>query len=105
PSFPQYDIARSQMKGFGAVLAFELKGGYEAAVRFQDSLKLILRVASLGDVQSLITHPASTSHRMLSPEERIKRGISDGLVRLSVGIEDPEDLWLDIEQALNNLGQ
>lgn len=104
-SFPQYDIACSQMKGFGAVLAFELKGGYEAAVRFQDSLKLILRAASLGDVQSLITHPASTSHRMLSLEERIKRGISDGLVRLSVGIEDPEDLWLDIEQALNNLGQ
>jgi methionine-gamma-lyase len=91
------------MRGFGAVLAFELKGGYQAAVRFQDSLKLILRVASLGDVQSLITHPASTSHRMLSPEERLRRGITDGLVRLSVGIEDAHDLWNDIEQALDGL--
>jgi methionine-gamma-lyase len=103
PTFPQYEIARSQMKGFGAVLAFELKGGYQAAVRFQDSLKLIQRVASLGDVQSLITHPASTSHRMLSPEERLRRGITDGLVRLSVGIEDALDLWNDIEQALEGL--
>ena len=103
PTFPQYQISRSQMRGFGAVLAFELKGGYQAAVRFQDSLKLILRVASLGDVQSLITHPASTSHRMLSPEERLRRGITDGLVRLSVGIEDAHDLWNDIEQALDGL--
>lgn len=99
-SFPQHEIARSQMRGFGGVLAFELKGGYRAAEKFQDSLKLISRVASLGDVQTLVTHPASSSHRMLSPEERKKRGISDGLVRLSVGIEDSQDLINDIEQAL-----
>jgi methionine-gamma-lyase len=103
PSHPQYEIAKSQMKGFGAVLAFDLRGRYEAALKFQDALKLILRVASLGDVHTLITHPASTSHRMLNFEERLKRGITDGLVRLSVGIEDPEDLWADIEQALGKI--
>lgn len=99
-SFPQHEIARSQMRGFGGVLAFELKGGYRAAEKFQDSLKLISRVASLGDVQTLVTHPASSSHRMLTSKERQKRGISDGLIRLSVGIEDPQDLIEDIHQGL-----
>jgi len=98
-SHPQYEIACHQMKGFGGVLAFELKGE-KAALKFQDSLKIIQQVASLGDVHTLITHPASTSHRSLSKEERIKRGISDGLLRLSVGLEGPEDLWEDLLQAL-----
>ncbi len=103
PSHPQYAIACEQMTGFGGILAFELEGGYAAAVKFQDSLKLIKRVASLGDVYTLIMHPASSSHRMLNEEERAARGISDGLLRLSVGLEDFADLAEDISRSLSIL--
>lgn len=99
-SHPQHSLACAQMSGFGGVLAFELKGGYAAAVKFQDSLRLIKRVASLGDVHTLIMHPASSSHRMLNERERAARGISDGLLRLSVGLEDYPDLAEDISCAL-----
>jgi methionine-gamma-lyase len=99
-SHPQYEIACRQMRnGFGGVLAFEIQEGFAGAVRFLDSLQLILRAASLGDVNTLIMHPASSSHRALSPQERTALGIGDGLLRLSVGLEDPIDLQEDLKQA------
>jgi methionine-gamma-lyase len=101
-SHPQHEIACQQMRnGFGGVLAFEMKEGFAAAVRFLDSLQLILRAASLGDVTTLIMHPASSSHRALPPEERRVLGIGDGLLRLSVGLEDPIDLQDDLKQAFS----
>ncbi len=97
---PGHDLARRQMKGFGAVMSFEVKGGYEGGKQVMDGVKIFLRAASLGDTRSLIVHPASTSHRAVPPEQRQTIGITDGLVRLSVGIEAAEDLIQDLEQAL-----
>jgi methionine-gamma-lyase len=105
-SHPQHEIACQQMRnGFGGVLAFEMKEGFAAAVRFLDSLQLILRAASLGDVNTLIMHPASSSHRALPPQERRALGIGDGLLRLSVGLEDPMDLQEDLRQAFSCIGK
>jgi methionine-gamma-lyase len=101
PSHPQYAIACRQMDhGFGGMVAFEMKNGYPAAVSLQDGLCLIQRVASLGDARTLIMHPASSSHRLLSSQERAARGIGEGLLRLSVGLEDPQDLIEDLSQAM-----
>lgn len=97
---PDYESAARQLAGPGGMLAFELTGGAEMAERFQDKLKLITIAASLGECHTLVTHPASTTHRQYSKEEREAAGITDGFVRLSVGLEDPEDLIRDIEQAL-----
>lgn len=101
PSHPQYDLAKRQMKGGGGVLVFELKGGYEAGKRMQDRVRLCTRTVSLGDTKTLITHPASTTHASVPHEHRLASGISDGLVRLAVGLEDVEDLQADLEQALS----
>jgi cystathionine gamma-synthase/methionine-gamma-lyase len=91
-------------KGNGGVLSFEIKGADKAtAFRFMEALTVCLPATSLGDVYSLILHPATASHRALTPEERQRIGISDGLVRLSAGIEAPEDLISDLEQALSKL--
>jgi methionine-gamma-lyase len=100
-SHPQYELAAKQMKGPGAMLAFELKGGLEAGKRMMDSVKLVLLAVSLGGVESLIQHPASMTHSKLSNEKKMESGITDGLVRLSVGIEDVEDIIADLEQALD----
>ena len=97
---PGHDLARRQMKAFGAVMSFEVKGGYEDGKRVMDGVKIFLRAASLGDTRSLIVHPASTSHRAVPREQREAIGITDGLVRLSVGIEAVEDLIQDLDQAL-----
>lgn len=97
---PGHKLAKSQMKGFGGVLSFEVKGGYEAGVRLINSVELCTRAVSLGDVKTLITHPASTTHYIVPKEERAAAGISDGLIRLAVGIEDPEDLMADLDRAL-----
>ncbi len=99
-SFPQHELAKRQMKRFGGMIAFELKGGLEAGIRFMNALKLISRAVSLGDAESLAQHPASMTHATYTPEQRVAHGISDGLVRLSVGLEDVADIWADIEQAL-----
>ncbi len=99
-SHPQHDLARRQMHAFGAVLAFEVPGGGAEAERAMDRLRLIARAPSLGGVESMALHPATSSHRGLSPEERAAIGIADGLIRLSVGIEDEPDLWADMEEAL-----
>ena len=101
PAHPQHDLAVRQMeRGFGAMVAFELAGGLGAGTRTYDGLGLIARAVSLGDVRSLLTHPASTTAVSMSREARAAAGISDGLMRLSVGLEDVEDLWEDLDQAI-----
>lgn len=96
----QYALARSQMQHFGGMIAFELEGGFEAGVRMMNAMKLALRAVSLGDAETLIQHPASMTHSAYSADERALYGISDGLVRLSVGLEDADDILGDLEQAL-----
>lgn len=99
PGHPDHEIARQQMSGFGGMLSFEIKD--LDPVQFQRNLKLIKPSVSLGGVDTIICSPALTSHRHLSPQEKLTEGISDKLLRLSVGIEDPEDLLHDIEQAIS----
>lgn len=100
---PQHNLAKKQMRGFGAVIAFELKGGREAAVRLLNNLKLMTLAVSLGDVDTVVEHPASMTHSTYTPEELAEVGISDGLVRLSVGIEHVNDLVDDLSQALRQV--
>lgn len=101
PSFSQYELAKKQMNGFGSMLSFGLKGGYEAGVRLMDNVKLAILAVSLGGVETLIQHPASMTHAAMSREAREKAYITDDLVRYSVGIEDADDLINDLEQALD----
>ena len=103
-SHPQYELAQKQMKAGGCVVAFEVKGGLEAGRKFFDSIKMLSLSANLGDTRSIVTHPASTTHSKLSPEERAETGISDGMVRISVGLEHYEDVISDIQQALERIG-
>lgn len=100
PDFPGFDLAKRQMKGFGGMLTIEVKGGGEAASRAADTLKLFALGPSLGGVESLVTQPCTTTHHGLTPEERARRGISDAMLRLSVGLEDAGDLIADLDQAL-----
>lgn len=104
-SHPQYAVAKKQMSGGGGIVTFELKGGLEAGRNFLDRLSLFSLTANLGDTRSIATHPASTTHSKLKPEERLVAGISDGLVRLSIGLEHVEDIWRDVEQALGGGGE
>ncbi|MGI9550197.1 MAG: trans-sulfuration enzyme family protein [Aurantibacter sp.] len=99
-SHPKYEIAKKQMKAGGCVVAFEVKGGLEAGQKFFDSIKLLSLSANLGDSRSIVTHPASTTHSKLSSEERAETGITDGMVRVSVGLEHIDDIIADIIQAL-----
>ena len=99
-SHPDHDLARRQMLNFGAMLSFELAGGLEAGISLMENIQVCTLGVSLGNVDTLIQHPASMSHSTISPEERQKMGLSDGLVRLSVGIENIEDLLADLEQGL-----
>ncbi|MFT4912327.1 MAG: methionine-gamma-lyase [Brevundimonas sp.] len=99
-SFPQHELARRQMADFGGMIAFELDGGMTAGVTMMNRLNLIRRAVSLGDAESLVEHPASMTHATYTPEERLAHGISDGLVRLSVGLEDLADILADLTQAL-----
>ncbi|MGE8393947.1 methionine gamma-lyase [Pseudomonas sp. BIGb0427] len=100
PGFAQYELAQRQMRLPGGMIAFELKGGITAGRRFMNALQLFSRAVSLGDAESLAQHPASMTHSSYTPEERAQYGISEGLVRLSVGLEDIDDLLADIQQAL-----
>jgi len=102
-SFPQRDLAVRQMRQCGGMIAFELKGGMQAGIRFMDALQLVTRAVSLGDAETLAQHPASMTHSTYTPEERAEHGISDGLVRLSIGLEDIEDILADIAQALDKV--
>jgi O-succinylhomoserine sulfhydrylase len=97
---PQHNLARAQMDGGGGVVSFEVEGGKDGAFRLERALRLIDISNNLGDTKSLITHPATTTHQRLSPEARAEFGIGDGLLRMSVGLEDPADLCEDLEQAL-----
>jgi len=100
PSHPQHNLARAQMERPGQVISFELEGGQGGAFRFLDALRLIRISNNLGDAKSLVTHPATTTHQRLSGERRAALGITPGLVRLSVGLEDPADLRDDLARAL-----
>lgn len=99
-SHPQYALARQQQSDFGGLVSFEVKGGKSAAWKLIDATRIISITANLGDTKSTITHPATTTHGRLTPEERAQAGISDGLVRLSVGLEDVTDLRQDLERGL-----
>ncbi|WP_026988622.1 methionine gamma-lyase [Fodinicurvata fenggangensis] len=99
-SFPQHALARRQMPGFGAMIAFELKDGHAAGKAMMDRLQLIRRAVSLGDAESLIQHPASMTHSTYTAEERAAHGITEGLIRLSVGLEEVEDIIADLNEAL-----
>ena len=102
-SHPQHELAKKQMTGFGGVISFEVKGGLEAGRKLMNSVKLCTLAVSLGAVETLIEHPASMTHAIVPKEERLKAGITDSLVRLSVGIEDAEDITADLEQALEQI--
>lgn len=100
PSHPQHALAKRQMRGFGAVVSFEVKGGKEGAWRFIDATRLISITANLGDSKTTITHPATTSHGRLAPQEREAAGIRDSLIRVAVGLEDVGDLQADLARGL-----
>ena len=100
-SHPQYEVAKKQMKLGGNVVAFEIKGGIQAGRLFLDNIRMCSLSANLGDTRTIVTHPSSTTHGRLSEEDRLEVGITNGLVRISVGLENVEDIIEDIEQALH----
>lgn len=102
-SHPQYDVAKKQMKLGGNIVAFEIKGGIDAGRNFLNNIKMCSLSANLGDTRTIVTHPSSTTHGRLSEEDRLEVGITDGLVRVSVGLENIEDIISDIRQALGNV--
>lgn len=101
PSHPSYEVAKKQMKLGGNIVAFEIKGGIEGGINFLDKIKMCSLSANLGDTRTIVTHPASTTHSKLSDEERNEVGITAGLVRCSVGLENVEDIIADLKQALD----
>lgn len=103
PSHPQHEIAKRQMKAFSGMISFELKGGLEAGTTLMNSVQLCSLAESLGAVETMITHPATMTHASVPREARLKRGLTDGLVRISVGIEDVEDITTDLAQALEKV--
>jgi O-succinylhomoserine sulfhydrylase len=100
-SHPQYALAKKQMKLGGSIVAFEIKGGIEAGRKFLDAIELCTLSANLGDTRTIVTHPSSTTHAKLSQEDRLKTGITDGLIRVSVGLEHKQDIINDLKQALS----
>jgi cystathionine beta-lyase/cystathionine gamma-synthase len=102
PSHPQHELARRQMSGFSGMVSFTLKGGAEAAYAAVQKTRVFHFAESLGGVESLITHPATMTHAAIPREQREARGVTDGLLRLSVGIEDKEDLIADLEGAIGS---
>ncbi len=103
PSHPQYDIAKDQMDGFSGMISMELKGGIPAGISLMNGLELCSLAESLGAVETMITHPATMTHADVPKDERLARGLTDGLVRLSVGIEDKEDIIADLNQAFDKI--
>ena len=102
-SHPQYEVAKEQMDGFSGMISFELKGGIPAGTTVMNNVKLCSLAESLGAVETMITHPATMTHVDVPAKERHARGLSDGLVRISVGIEDPDDIIDDLKQALEKV--
>jgi cystathionine beta-lyase/cystathionine gamma-synthase len=109
PRFPQAELARRQnansKNGFGGMLAFELKGGVKAGLEFARSLSMIILAENLGAVETMVTHPATMTHAAMSKEARERAGIGDGLIRVSVGLEDPQDIIADLDQAIERATQ
>jgi len=105
PSFPQHDLALRQQDASGGVLSFEIEGGVEAGIRFMNAVRLCALAENLGAVETLITHPASMTHGDVPREQRAAAGITDGLIRLSVGLESPDDIIADLAQALEAAGE
>ncbi|QQE81177.1 methionine gamma-lyase [Alicyclobacillus sp. SO9] len=101
--FPQRELYERQMEGGGGVIGFTVKSGYDGGKKLMNELELCRRAVSLGEVHTLIQHPASMTHSPVPPEVRKEMGIDDGLVRLAVGLEDPRDIWADLEQALDSV--
>jgi len=99
-SHPQHELARIQQSGFGGIIAFEIEGGREAAWRVIDATELMSITANLGDAKTTITHPATTTHGRLTPEQREKAGIGEGLIRIAAGLEDPDDLIWDLRKGM-----
>ncbi len=99
-SHPQHEIAKKQMSGFGSMISFELKGGFDSGKTLMNNVHLAALAVSLGGVETLIEHPASMTHSKVSKENKLKANITDGLVRYAVGIEDVNDLIADLEQGL-----
>lgn len=104
-SHPQHDLAKKQASGFGSMISFELKGGYGAGEKMMNNVNLATLAVSLGDVDTLIQHPASMTHAPVPREERLAAGITDGLVRISIGIEDVEDIIADLDNSLSVLAE
>tara|TARA_B110000305_G_scaffold215828_1_gene253719 strand:- start:2287 stop:2685 length:399 start_codon:yes stop_codon:yes gene_type:complete len=102
-SHPTHEIAKQQMKAFGGIISLEVKGGEEGARKFAAQLKLFATAESLGGIESLINHPWTMTHAAIPEQQRYDAGMTPGLIRLSVGIEDVEDLWQDLVHALNFL--
>ena len=103
PSHPQYELGKKLMRGPGSMISFGLKGGLDAGRKLMNSVELCILAVSLGGIETLIQHPASMTHSKLSAEAKRQGGISDELVRLSVGIEEAEDIIADLAQALDNI--
>jgi cystathionine gamma-lyase len=103
PDHPQHELAKKQARGFGGMISFEIKGGLESAKKFLGSLKLFILAESLGGVESLIEHPALMTHASLTKEEQVSAGISESLIRVSVGIEHIDDLIEDMDQAFDGI--
>ena len=102
-SHPQYKVAKKQMKLGGNIVAFEIKGGIEAGRKFLNNIKMCSLSANLGDTRTIVTHPASTTHAKVEPEVKVAAGITDGMVRCSLGLEHIDDIIADLEQALKNV--
>lgn len=104
-SHPQHDLARRQMSAGGGLVAFDVTAGLDAGRRFVEAAELAQMAPSLGGPETLVTHPASTTHVSLLPEERAANGIGEGTIRLSVGLEHPDDIIADLSQALDRAGE
>jgi O-succinylhomoserine sulfhydrylase len=100
PSHPQYELAKKQMKLGGGIVTFEIKGGIDQGRKFLNSLKMISHTPNLGDTRTIAIHPASTTHSKLTDEERAAVGITPGLIRIAVGLEDISDIIADVQQAI-----
>jgi cystathionine beta-lyase/cystathionine gamma-synthase len=104
PSHPQHEVAKRQMSAYSGMITFELYGGLESGRTLMNSVELCSLAESLGAVETMITHPATMTHAEVPKEERDARGLTDGLVRISVGLEDVDDIIADLEQALDRVG-